>query len=332
MADDAAETELTLGKKKVRYQPVDITAPPEGQDFWFPSGLSDRAEVYGTGLVCDLYYYSCTFTLFKRRLSGQFVTVAESFSGSDVNGKGDVGGCIVTDSVAFFGQAAIVDANGKLEVIPRLPDEVSSCVSMISESGLVIATSFTAAYEQTTYVWDKGRRTIFTAPGSIADVNDRGQIAGIIATDPAANRAYRFDTRTATTTILEPVAPDPHSWGQAINRHGEVLGYSFIFNAIERIGKWDRRDRFQVSFIEGTPEFPTISNRLIWNEAGLIVISATDDGETYLVPAPGVRLNLDDLVDGAPVAGNLVAQQINKPGDFLANSGADGSIVLLLRR
>jgi hypothetical protein len=127
------------------------------------------------------------------------------------------------------------------------------------------------------------------------------------------------------------VAPDPHSWGQALNRHGEVLGYSFIFDGIERIGKWDRRDRFQVSFIEGTPEFPTISNRLIWNEAGLIVISFTDDGNTYLVPTPGTRLNLADLVVGAAAPGSLVALQINKAGDFQATSAADGSFVLLLR-
>jgi hypothetical protein len=50
---------------------------------------------------------------------------------------------------------------------------------------------------------------------------------------------------------------------------------------------WSLSNEFEISFVEGTPEFPTVSNRLIWNEDGLIVISFTTDGNTYLVPSPG---------------------------------------------
>ena len=330
VADDAQESAAVL-TKKLSYQPVDITAPPPGFLDWFPLGLSDKADVYGQGIRCDDVTGVCNIDLVKRQTTGQFEVLRTDFAVNSVNGKGDAGGCIITDSVQLIGQAAVFDAHGKLEVYPRLADEFTSCVSKISESGLVIVTSFNLTYDQTTYIVDKGRTTFITPPGSIEDVNDRGQIAGIVFSDPEANRAYRFDSATQTTAILDPVSPDPQSWGQAINRHGEVLGYSFVFSGVERIGKWNRRNEFETSFVEGTPEFPTVSNRLIWNEDGLIVISFTTDGNTYLVPQPGVRLNLADLLGGATVSGRLIALEINKGGDFIAQSFEDFRIFLLRR-
>jgi hypothetical protein len=331
VAGGLEEAESPINVDKLQYEAVDITAPPAGQDGWFAVGPSDKAEVYGTGFDCDDEYLVCTFTLFKRQTSGEFAMLEQNFSGSDVNGKGDVGGCVITDNAAFFGQAAIRSANGKLQVLPRLADEITSCADFITESGLVLVTSFNATGDATTYLFDKGRTTLITPPGSILDVNDRGQIAGIIASDPAGNRAYRFDSSTQTTTLLDPVSPDPHSWGQAINKHGEVLGYSFVFSAVERIGKWNRGNEFETSFTEGTPEFPTISNKLIWNEDGLIVISQTGDGGTYLVPAPGTRLNLADIVVGPQPSSRLNAQRLNKGGDFTAQSLVDGRLFLLRR-
>ena len=68
----------------------------------------------------------------------------------------------------------------------------------------------------------------------------------------------------------------------AINQQGEVLGYSFIFNAIERIGKWNRKGKFETLFTQGTPEVPTISNDLMWNEDELVVVSS--DARSEHVP------------------------------------------------
>jgi hypothetical protein len=127
------------------------------------------------------------------------------------------------------------------------------------------------------------------------------------------------------------VPPDPNSWGLGINRLGEVLGYSFEFDGIERIGKWNRRNEFEVSFIEGTPRFPTISNSLLWNEQGLIVVSATTDGNTYLIPSPGVRLNLANLVKNGPAPPSLQALAVNQRGDIIAASLVDGSAFLFRR-
>ena len=179
---------------------------------------------------------------------------------------------------------------------------------------------------------DRNRTTPFTVVGaSIEGLNNDGQLAGILRADADANRAFRFDARSETTTILDPVSPDPHAWGMAINKQGEVLGYSFIFNGVERIGKWTRKGKFETLFTEGTPEFPTISNELMWNEDELVVVSDTLDLNTYLIPRPGVRVNLQDLVGDATVPTMLIGLDINKGGDFLAFSIDDFSSQLYVR-
>lgn len=329
---DVSENTSDLRGRKLSYRQVDVTAAPAGFNDWGPIGLSDKGEVYGLALTCDEYYYACQFDTIKRRTDGTFVTVRENFTPTEVNGDGDVGGCTVDDNFTFFGQAAIIRANGRLDLIPKLPGEVTSCVQQLSANRAAVVTSFDEAYTATTYVLDRNRTAPFTVvDASIRDLNNDGQIAGVISTDVNAQRAYRFDSSTQTTTILAPVSPDPHSWGMAINKQGEVLGYSFTFDGTERIGKWTRKNKFETFFIEGTPEFPTVSNELMWNEDELVVVSRTLDLNTYLIPKPGVRANLQDLVDDATVPATLVGLDINKGGDFIAFSLGDFTTQLYVR-
>ena len=239
---------------------------------------------------------------------------------------------MITDDLNLFGQAAIVHANGEFELIPKLPGELTSCVLQLSDAETAVVSSVDENFVETRYVLRNRRTFPFTLEFSqIRDVNDQGVVAGIVST-VEGDRAFRFDSRTQTTDILGPVPPDPNSWGLAINRKGDVLGYSFVFGATERIGKWNRRSEFETFFVEGTPEFPTVSNELIWNEAELVVVSfAPTDGNTYLIPEPGVRLNLQDLVQDAVVPWTLIATDINERGDFVAFSLVDGSSQLYLR-
>ncbi len=77
-----------------------------------------------------------------------------------------------------------------------------------------------------------------------------------------------------------------------LNDKGDVLGYSFFFGGTERIGVWDKTGQFKTYFVEGTPEFPTISNNLLFNDEGLIVITAVsaqeaEKGLSYVVQKPG---------------------------------------------
>ena len=130
---------------------------------------------------------------------------------------------------------------------------------------------------------------------------DRGEIAGTTGVNIVDDAlGFRFDPRTHDTTLLYPIDGDPLAWAQGINQSGDVLGYSFVNNGQERIGVWDRQGKFEVYFTEGNAQFPTISNHVLFNEQDLIVITWNSDNTSYLVPEPGVRLDLADLTDNLP--------------------------------
>jgi hypothetical protein len=325
------DTTAPINAKHLRYKQVDITAGPANLDGWFPRGLTPQGEVIGQAFDCNDDFTVCRQFVLKRRTNGEFTVLEEDFVVNDVNSRGDSGGC-TTDPVNFEGQAGIVRANGTLELIPPLPGEMSSCVSRVSDSGVAFVASTDPNFVTSVYVFDRGRRRPFPVLDvTVDDINDHAEIAGTQFTPDV--RAYRFDARTQTTTILQPVAPDPASSGFGINRQGEVLGTSFDFDGtIQRIGKWSRKNEFETSLIGGTGNaaFPVISNSVTWNEQGLIVLSNTDDGNAYLVPSPGVRLNLADLVKNGPVASSLQVLAVNDRADIVA-AGGEGSVFLFRR-
>jgi hypothetical protein len=74
-----------------------------------------------------------------------------------------------------------------------------------------------------------------------------------------------------------------------------------------------------------------VSDQLIWNDNDLIVISAAHNGKTYIVPEPGIRLDLADPLDCGTVPSRLYAFNINDRGDFLAQNLLDGSVHLFVR-
>ena len=117
-----------------------------------------------------------------------------------------------------------------------------------------------------------------------------------------------------------------------------MLGYSFICSETERVGVWDRRGEFQTWFVEGTDEFPTISNELLFNDNNLVVITNVSSPasealtNSYLVPRPGVRLNLANLVQNLPsgVSFSLI-KDINNHGDMIGLDFFGGGSFLLER-
>ena len=126
--------------------------------------------------------------------------------------------------------------------------------------------------------------------------------------------------------LLEPLPTEPDAWTMGINNRDNVLGYSFIGGATERIGVWDAKGKFHTYFVEGTPEFPTVSNILRFNDNNEILITFvtrpfTEFRNSYLVPKPGIRLNLADLVTGAPAELGLFPSAINNQGNILGHAG-----------
>ena len=60
-------------------------------------------------------------------------------------------------------------------------------------------------------------------------------------------------------------------------------------------------------------------------------MSDTLDLNTYLIPKPGVRVNLQDLVGDATVPTTLIGLDVNKGGDFVAFSIDDFTTQLYVR-
>jgi hypothetical protein len=310
--------------RSLHYHLVNLDAAlPAGYEFFDPAKVMADGRVFGTGYRCDdvcvpsiIVYRRGTDTV----LGDGVVYTANDF--------GVLAGSVVAAPAVFDEQAAIFVGNHP-RLIPRRPGEVRSRVFQLTNLGtaLVQSISDTAV---SYYLYDlRGRVTpIDLGPDQILhlSVNDANLVVGTIKPIGAPARAFRYAPASRVLTKLDPIDGDPESWGLATNLRGDVLGYSFVGGGRERIGVWRGRT-FHPYFVEGTPDFPTVSNALLWNRAGLIVITATNDGNSYLVPRPGVRLRLTDLIDGA--APGLSVRDINDAGDLL---GLSNSSNVLLER
>jgi hypothetical protein len=232
---------------------------------------------------------------------------------------------VILDPVNFTEQAALFKGN-RVERIPPLTGEYTGRIIKLTDSGIALVESLdTTTFAATYYLYKNSKITpLDLGPGQIAfsDVNNQGLVSGILFGSGTGNdRAFRFDPRTNRMTILNPLVTEPDSWDLAINSNGEVLGYSFVPGGLERIGVWGKSGEFSTYFVEGTPEIPTVSSRLLWNERGLIVITFTsrNDQSSYIVPGPGLRIDLADITDGLP-PWNII-DDVNARGDLLGSGG-----------
>ncbi len=275
---------------------------------------------------------------------GAFTIVSEGVFGA-ANNKGLIGGYIIIDPEQWLGQAAIFSSDG-IELIPRVPGEIHSQVSLLNDKKTVVVWSLNKAYEISLAVYRNGVRSPLDFGPSIptayaVSMNNRDEIAGFTETEDGL-RGFRYNINTGGATILEPQAGESESWAWGINNNGDVAGYSYISGGIERIGVWDRHNRFHTYFLEGTPEVPTISNYLLINDKNEIVISdisapAEELRMSYIIPKPGVRVDLASKVQGLPNGNGLwIVYDINDHADMLgysqAENGSSQTFLLNARR
>lgn len=279
-----------------RYHYTEIPTPADFRAFR-PVTIDNGGVVCGNAFDQDsnshvAIYANGALTV----LQNGFVTAA--------NDSGTIGGSVVIDPNEGYTQAALFH-RAALELIPLQQGAVSSQVVTLNNSGAALVSS-TDGETETFTLYKNGLTTPVDFGLSFANpffvrMNAAGTISGTTGAG-----GFRFDPRTGETTLLAPIPPDPDAWGVDINNRGDVVGYSFVNFGRERIGVFGRNGEFKTYFVEGTPEFPTISNNLLFNDNELIVITSTNDGKNYLVPAPGVRLNIADLVDNLPPAPNAI--------------------------
>lgn len=293
-----------------RYVGLNEFTPP-GFLLFTPSAISNDNRVYGNVFVES----NDTFNSFVAVVEHDILTVFQEGFANSVNESGLVGGWVLTDAENFVGQAALFHEY-EVQLIPRLPREIHSEVLQINDAGMALIFSIDENFSGTIALYYRNQLTPLDFGPDIQSaffirMNNQGVISGTTFIDGLGYRGFRFDPRSGLATLLHPLPSEPHAWALDINNRGDILGYSFIFSATERVGVWDKLGTFHTYFVEGTQEFPTISNALRFNDNNFIVITSvssplSERGNSYIVPKPDVRLNLADLViDMPPEHGSL---------------------------
>lgn len=289
---------------RYRYVALDQVPLPAPYVFFFPSVVVD-GQVFGT-------VYDPTFTIASvaEYHNGQ-ITVGASGFANVANDFGVVGGSNLSNQAAlFFGSTT--------SLIPRLPGEVSASVVGLTDYDLSLVASTNASFVTEYAYFIAGTETVINFgvqnPVFGTFMNNFGVI-GLTMEESATEiylQGYRYDPITRVSTQLPPFAGDPTELlvlVQGINVRGEVLGYSYTdtFGAAyhESVGVWGANAVFQPYFTE------TINTGLlVFNDEDQIVISLSSDGNAYLVPAPGTRLNLATLTPNVP-AGLSLTQAVS---------------------
>jgi hypothetical protein len=285
----------------IRYRYVDLSqvALPAPYAIFSPSTVIDGRVV---GTVFDAAFTVEAIAVYRDGA----ITVGPAGSASVANDRGEVGGANMVGQAALF-------MRGNTTLVPQLPNEAFANVAGLSRDGLALVSSTDIFGNLSLAYFRNGTETVinFNLPDPMFNgfMNDFGQVSATKQESPTDHfwHGYRYDPWSQQTTLLPPFAGDATDTMvlvQGIHDDGEVLGYSFVQFGVspyhERVGVWDRSAVFHPFFEE------TINtNLLVFNDADQIVISNTSDGNSYLVPFPGTRLNLADITVNVPAGVQL---------------------------
>lgn len=318
---------------RYRYVALDQIELPPGHTSFFPSAINNNGLIVGS--VCDDEFCENSSRAFYK--DGDLI-VTEPGAATVVNSGGTVGGSVLLDTQIYA--PALIRKN-KVELIPQQPGEAFEFFLSLNDRGEALLETYNEFFEHIAYVfYSNGKATTLDFGPTITNpvfrsfvftgkfLNNNGIIAGTTSNLFNGVRGFRYDTRTGKAMLLNPLPSDTIAWGLGINNRGGVLGYSFVASSPyhENIGIWDSNGHFKTYFTE------TISsNSLVFNDNNLIVITLAPGGNSYLIPKPGIRLNLADLVENLPSGETLYfIYDINNRGDMLGFGGL-GSIFLLKR-
>ena len=254
--------------------------------------------------------------------SGGSITIGPSGTAFVANASGTIGGESPTAQGALFKGTATT-------LVPALPGQQFANVVGLGDNGLALVQSVDNSFVSTFAYFRGGTVSAIDFglpdPAANAFLNNSGLIGLTKNESPTDHflHGYRYDPRTAVSTPLPPFAGDPTDVNvliEGINARGDVLGYSFTDFASpdyhERIGVWDHRGVFQTYFFETLN-----SSNLVFNDRNEIVITNTFDGNSYLVPAPGTRLDLASLVANLPAGLQLsLVVDIDNAGNIIGFS------------
>jgi hypothetical protein len=303
------------------YVALDQVPLPAPYTFFSPASVVS-GRVYGT-------VFDDTFTIANVAVySHGSITVGPSGTATIANARGSIGG------QSLSGQAALFEGNATT-LVPALPGQAFAAIVSLGDNDLGLVQSTSSSFTSTFAYFRAGNESVIDFglpdPAANAFMNNAGLIALTKDQSPTDHfdHGYRYDPRTQSSTLLPP-SPDPTDVNvliQGINAGGDVLGYSFTDfaspNYHERVGIWDARGVFQTYFFETLN-----TSNLVFNDRDEIVITNSSDGNSYLVPAPGTRLDLASLTSNVPAgvqlslvvsidnAGNIAGFSVDENFDF----------------
>ena len=322
------------GQQGFRYHYVSLDAAvPNGYYplFDLPS-ITDSGRVYGTIYGVDPGTFASAVAVYDH---GTVSIVHEGFAGT-ANNRGVAGGGVPFDPVLGSTQAALF-VGSRVKLVPPVNGAFLQFVRLLTDSGIAFIEWYPEDFSTVShYLLTRARVTpLDFGPDSadLFDINDRGVISGT-SFRASGNRAFRYYPSSGAMAVLEPRSTERASSGQAINSRGDVLGYSLNSSPPDRqraIGVW-RGTTFQTYFVEDTPDVPSRSSHLEWNERGLIVSSQSlnnlgSDLNSYLHPRPGLRLKLADLVVDGVLPAWTIIMDLNSNGDMVGSGGSSPFVI-----
>jgi len=313
---------LTLGwwaaaaqADEFRYHYISLNKVPLPAGFilFEPTTIDDAGRVYGMALDAAYAHHVAIY-------ADGAVTVLHPGFPLAANARGTIGG-FVTDPQTGKWQAALFRGT-TVEPIPFLPGEDQSSVVSLDDSDTALLWSIdsSGSYLYTLRLYSHGESTFVYKSNAGGDwrVNNQGIVMGTIYdTTRDAFRVLRLRPPYDEPLTLEPLPGDHDTESFDINSAGSILGISTVeFADPMKIsyGIWDRAGNFKTYLV-------TTGFRALFNDQSLIVLTENyqTDSHSYLVPRPGVRLNLEDLLDNPAAMESpfQVVRDINNRGDMI---------------
>jgi hypothetical protein len=247
------------------------------------------------------------------------------------NSRGTLGGS-VTDPDTGRRHAALFRGDETI-VIPGLdPDRDSAVVSLNDFDAAVVRSSKIDDARSIYRVYHHERRLLTYQLPTGSDcpdcwkLNNFGVLTGAIY-EPEREQFVILRFRPpywSAPLVFEPLAGFDAVYPLGITDSGYIGGTTYTSDGTTcRYGFWDRFGRF-TQYYEG------IFYNAIMNKRGLIVVTGNYDTDhnSYIVPRPGERLDLVDLLDNPEdVEGSMdTITAINRRGDMIGSSNCVGDV------
>jgi hypothetical protein len=311
----------TSYKQQYRYKYISLTnvPVPTGYAQFIPWSIDDKGRVIGhigsnDGPIVRIAIYN------NGKLS--VYQQGEVVSGA-VNARGTIGGGI-TDPITFNSPAALFRGN-HVEIIPNPPGVTFSYVASLNDSDTALIYSDPGIYRLV-----KNGKALFNFTSTVTNqcqfyqINNMGVIAGNCL-DSNLNlwRAVRFRPPYKAPEYIDHAQTVTESTAIAINNSGLILG-----TTAAGLGIWDQKGKFK-SYYQGS------FGANLFNDKNLIVLGYSN---AYIVPSPGVVLNVQDLlVNPTEVESPLQGiNDVNNNGDMVGigsyNAELDNFPTFLLKR